>query len=301
MCLRNLKQSSFLQQIRVNLSPLALKIAIAFVLAYSRACTAHRRRVLDIMIFGLILAVCAVISLTAEAKPLSSFKSAEEAPILEKRHVERLSIALVPEGRQGLEYRLAKVSDWRSQSYGKYLDRDEANNLLQASAEAMSTVRQWLLESGVAEGDIEEDGQWLHTIVPPDTAIALLDTRISDREKNTRRETVQVVPAEVREHIGVVQRTPRSSTRHARRESDTPPAKSAAKFRNSDSTCAKEAPDLETCMVELTPACLRKLYAIDDNIRAEPSHPKSLLSIVGFNNVSDPLSHCQKSGKITLT
>ena len=42
--------------------------------------------------------------------------------------------------------------------------------------------------------------------------------------------------------------------------------------------------DLQQCKIRNTPACLRKLYHMDETYAK--SHNKSLLGVVGFNDVS---------------
>lgn len=205
----------------------------------------------------------------------------------------KLSIGLQPEDHEFFERTLYEVSDPSHAKYGRHLSRDAAKALLNPSTAATASVKRWLSDASIPDHQVRDDGQWMHIRTTVGQAESLLNTRFGVYARDDERvvRTLEYsVPKEIRDHIETIHPT---TFFHANKRSGTPKRfardlvekeKTEARSGGSGGSGSGSSVDLNQCKVELTPACLRKLYKMPAN-NYPSAHRKSLYGIVGFNEV----------------
>lgn len=214
----------------------------------------------------------------------------------------KLSIGMQPEDHERFERTLYEISDPSHANYGRHLSRDAAKALLNPSQVATESVKRWLSDAGIADRAIDDDGQWIHIRTTVSQAEGLLSTRFgvfARDDEHVVRTREYSVPGEVRDHITSIQPTTffhsLNKSRKIKRSAPYLAKKGPSKERSAG---YGDPVDLEQCKVELTPACLRKLYKMPANTYPT-AHRKALYAIAGFNEVRTwpyPLSffkHCR--------
>lgn len=200
---------------------------------------------------------------------------------------------LQPAEHQYFEQTLYAVSDPRDKKYGQHLTREDAMALLAPSPGAVVDIQQWLASQGVTSINVDAYGSAIHAQVPMELANSLGDHRkISQSESGA----LMTVPYSVREQLSSVRRLFHSGQpRQARRRdlysaAEAPNTRTAVKrgpFRQPTVSTRNDDVDLEECKERLVPACIRKLYHMNQTT-AEP-HEKTLYSVPGFRGVSSLL------------
>jgi tripeptidyl-peptidase-1 len=198
----------------------------------------------------------------------------------------KLSIALQPESRRLLEQTLHELSSPSSLRYGRYLDREEAKNLLRPRQSSTDAVKRWLSQVGIHSSHILSDGQFIHV----QTDVLRLEALLGVNYKATLgSQTVSVssLPREIQDHIMTVQYAPaRRRTACSAAKSNTPSSNADIERDHSGQCLAKVDTDWERCKAEITPACLRKLYHIENNLLVARRGERNLLGVAGFDSVS---------------
>ncbi|KAH7917848.1 subtilisin-like protein [Leucogyrophana mollusca] len=172
-----------------------------------------------------------------------------------------LRIALTQPNISNFEEYLHDVSHPDSPNYGKHWTPEEVAVRFAPSNESISTVHEWLLQSGVDPSRVKlSPGRgWLHVNSTVAEAEELLRTKYYVYDHNTGARHVACesyhLPAHVTPHIDFVTPTIHFDAKVAVRPSHGPVVNAAAK-KNSDS--------LEDCDKQMTPACLRALYGLKD-------------------------------------
>lgn len=175
----------------------------------------------------------------------------------------RLQVSLVQQNISLLQSALHRVSDPDSPCYGKYLDRDEVDNLFKPSDQAKEEVRSWLQEAGVSSRDINVDNHHVSFSTSTRNANKLLNTTFltyaNDHVKRVRT-THYYVPESVNKHIHLI--------------SPTTYFGGSAKVETSPQPYERSVPsiseDAESCQRFWTPNCLRDVYNVD-NYTADPN------------------------------
>jgi len=128
----------------------------------------------------------------------------------------RLRIALQEPNHALFEQTLFEVSDPDHAKYGQHLKREEVKALIKPRNESTDAVVAWLRQSGVAEPDILNDGEWINFFVPVSKAEEMMNTTFiyfrQDADKiHTRniRALQYSVPSDVAPHITMIQPTTR--------------------------------------------------------------------------------------------
>lgn len=220
-------------------------------------------------------------ALIATANPITQPRES-----LESAQAVKLSIALQPESRRLLEQTVHHLSSPSSSRYGQYLGRDEAKALLRPRESSTDAVTGWLAQAGIHSGHVLSDGQFIHVQTDAGRLEALFNVNFN-ATLGSQTVSTAALPRRVQDHVMTVQYVPV----HRR------PACSAAKSVTSSITLdvkqdhyfgqfsAKAKTDWERCKTEITPACLRKLYHVE-NDQAAREEKKHLLGVAGFDSVS---------------
>jgi tripeptidyl-peptidase-1 len=162
--------------------------------------------------------------------------------------------------------------------YGKHLKRDELKAMLKPRDESTAAVLDWLKSSGVAEEDIEENGEWINFVAPVSTAEKMMDTTFKTYQSLVRKEMKRIrtmhysVPVELREHIDMIQPT----TRFGQIKPEF------SQIIDKDYTSAQMATAAvnQTCNNAITPQCLKELYNFAD-YKADPN-ATTRLGVTGY-------------------
>ncbi|KAF4343317.1 tripeptidyl-peptidase 1 precursor [Fusarium beomiforme] len=204
------------------------------------------------------------------------------------------SIGLQPEDSLLLDNALYGVSDPDHPNYGKYLSRESAKALLKPSSEATESVKRWLMDTGIPEHHVRDEGEWLHVRTTVSQAEGMLSTRFSvfarDIERIVRTREYSV-PHEIVHHVASIQPT----TFFPSFDKTYDIEDSGLKLTKRDDKYGKKPPkdgnnggpgpiNLEKCKTELTPACIREIYKMPkDYQKAEKG---SLYTAVSFLNMT---------------
>lgn len=169
----------------------------------------------------------------------------------------RLQISLVHQNISLLQSALHRLSDPDSPCYGKYLDRDEVDNLFKPSDQAKDKVRSWLRGAGVSTRDINMDNHHVSFSTSTRNANKLLNTTFltyANDDVRRVRTTHYYIPESMNEHIHLISPTTYfgGSTKI-----ETPPQS----YERSVSSASEVA---ESCQRFWTPTCLRDVYNVND-------------------------------------
>lgn len=164
------------------------------------------------------------------------------------------------------EQKLYQVSDPAHSSYGKHLKRSELAELLKPAEGASIAIRSWLEKHGVEADHISEKGEWLNFKTTVARAEDLLNTKFNVyHNKHAKGDKIRTlrysVPAELHEHIDMIQPT----TRFAQiKPQGSQVLDSQVLGAVHDVTNVLGLNDT-VCNNTITPACLRDLYNVPIN------------------------------------
>ncbi|KAK8046966.1 hypothetical protein PG996_015030 [Apiospora saccharicola] len=193
--------------------------------------------------------------------------------------------------------RLMDVSHPSSLNYGKHLTHEEVIDLFAPGEEAVSSVKTWLVASGIRTERIAhyENKGWLSIHMRISEAENLFRTQYHeiDRQGEVRLGCDEYsVPKRLRQHIdyitpGVKPSGPmrkRSVSRALRRGINTNFAlieanEKVSSLSLSQSAASELAPELQKCTSAFTPACFRALYGVPANNTALPGNSVGLFEL----------------------
>jgi tripeptidyl-peptidase-1 len=200
-----------------------------------------------------------------------------------------LQIGLALQNTDQLYTTLLDVSNPKSKSYGKWMDRDEANAIVQPSKAADDAVVNWLKSEGVEK--VISDGTWVTFATTTETANRLLNANFQQFERHgilKIRTTEYSVPQSLVEHIDLIHPTTFFGKTQAFRPSHLPeglrkrditdlvykePEKTEKKTARTHTTAANgkfaqlvPPPTNSTvaagCKTVVTPECLKQFYNV---------------------------------------
>lgn len=92
-------------------------------------------------------------------------------------HILRLRIALPQPQFHVLEQHLMEISDPDHERYGKYLSKDQVDDLVRPYDESLDLVTEWLEKWGIYEEDISRSAakDWVTVIIPVGLAERMLN------------------------------------------------------------------------------------------------------------------------------
>ncbi|KAF7186848.1 Tripeptidyl-peptidase SED2 [Pseudocercospora fuligena] len=157
------------------------------------------------------------------------------------------------------EQTLYNVSDPSHDSYGKYLDQEDINELLRPDDDTSNAVLLWLGEAGIASQDIKKHGDWIEFVGTTAQAEALLNTTFNlFHSKESGQQTIRTlqysIPEGLLNHIDTIQPT----TKFPQIRADMQPVEDLIRR-----TPAVDNSSVD-CNLTITPACLKALYRIPD-------------------------------------
>jgi tripeptidyl-peptidase-1 len=242
--------------------------------------------------------VAGLLSLASSAVYARSTSHVENVQVENLRHVpEGWKEVGAPEQTRRLQFRIAvhqpnhalfeqtlmEISTPSHPRYGQHLKRAELKELIKPRDESTDAVLQWLEESGVAEEDVVNDGEWINFVASISTAEKMMDTTFKTYQSLTRKEIQKIralkysVPQEVREHIDMIQPTTRFG--QLRPQFSFVHDKEVIGDVN-DVSVASIAAVNATCNTSITPQCLKDLYNFAD-FKADPN-VSTLIGVNGF-------------------
>lgn len=173
------------------------------------------------------------------------------------------------------EQRTIDIATPGSRLYGHFMTREEVNNFLRPSDDAVRTIYSWMKSEHIPEDSIERHGNWITFTVPLSRAEKMLDTqfhyfRNDVSQKADIRTFRYSVPKHVHAHVQMIQPTTRFGQ----------PSLQGAPGSNYSAALVSFEGLEEDCSSVVTPRCLRRLYGIYDTI-AHPD-PKNKLGVSGF-------------------
>jgi tripeptidyl-peptidase I len=194
--------------------------------------------------------------------------------------------------------KLAEISDPSSAEFGKHWSPQQVAQFFAPSDESISSIRQWLEGVGIDQKDVKlsKSKGWIHIGTTVNKASELLDTSFNVYE-NENEGLLHIaceeysLPVALRNHVDLVTPTiqfdPRDAVRHTKRGAK--PSKRESKLTQRDfipPRVGKKIPhpphvpdSLANCTSETTPACLRALYGIPENV---PSVQGNTYGVVEF-------------------
>ncbi|QDS74942.1 hypothetical protein FKW77_004514 [Venturia effusa] len=183
-----------------------------------------------------------------------------------------LQIALAFQNTDKIISTLLDLSNPKSPNYGKWLDRDEVNAIVQPSQQANEAVIKWLKSEGVSK--VASDGTTVTFQTTIDTANRVLKADFQGYEKSgivKIRTTDYSVPEDLAEHVDLIHpttffgKTKAFAPLHAK--FSLPPKKLAAASleksglaSSTDGPAPQKVP--EDCAVYTTPECMKLMYNI---------------------------------------
>lgn len=170
---------------------------------------------------------------------------------------------------QDLRDRLLNISTQGHESYSEFLSREEVETYLAPTQHARNAIGDWMKAHNVSEIYEHSSNHHAFTLTVRQ-AEALLDTDFSVYRHNTHsteviRTTRYAVPAHVRGYVSMIQPTTRFPSL---------PVQPHLEPRHID-VMADVSPEAD-CNTTITPACLRKLYGLED---VDDTHDEKAYSI----------------------
>jgi tripeptidyl-peptidase-1 len=170
---------------------------------------------------GLLRMLCVFLCIVYGAPPAAAFEAVAKAPSgwTELRRASsssriQLRIFLRQPNYSLFENSLLAVSTPGHPHYGKHLTRLETKEILKPDHESTKTVLDWLSDSGILDGEIRNEGEWIQAFVSVTKAEMILNTTFHVyRNEANNMEAVRSlgyqVPPTVADHITMVQPTTR--------------------------------------------------------------------------------------------
>lgn len=245
----------------------------------------------------------------------SIFTNSLAAPASHVLHEKRLTVANSPRRRVdpealipirvGLRQRnlesghelLMDVSHPSSPNYGKHLSAEEVHRIFAPAEESIRAVKNWLLQSGIEDGEIVdyENKGWLAVDMPTQQAESLLHTEYyeSDHSDGVRIGCDSYsLPVEVAQHVDFIKPGVKLSAPLKKRVLDlrgrdvTRRGAGGSRLPHMNPPHYPDwqlppsayglPPDLQNCGVNITPVCIQALYDIP---RAHLSDPANSMGV----------------------
>ncbi|KAJ5949891.1 Peptidase S8/S53 subtilisin/kexin/sedolisin [Penicillium verhagenii] len=175
----------------------------------------------------------------------------------------KLQVALTQGDVPGFEQALMDMSTPGHAKYGEHFrTHDEMKRMLQPSAAAVDTTREWLEDAGIT--NIEQDADWLKFSTTVETANKLLDANfqyyVSSSQHAERLRTLEYsIPDSLVGYVNMVTPTVRfgqmhanRATMHGRKKGVNEAFRKATQYASTD------------CNSAITPQCLKDLYSVGD-------------------------------------
>jgi tripeptidyl-peptidase-1 len=164
---------------------------------------------------------------------------------------------------------LLDVSSRKSKNYGKWLDRDEVNDIVQPSKQANDAVVNWLKSEGVSK--INSDGTWITFVSSVGTANRLLNAEFQRYQRDgvsKIRTTAYSVPEELAAHIDIIHpttffgKTATFDPVHINFEELAQQDQLEKRQQSSEVYSTKQPKVADACARQISPACVKQLYNV---------------------------------------
>ncbi|ETS74541.1 hypothetical protein PFICI_13025 [Pestalotiopsis fici W106-1] len=204
----------------------------------------------------------------------------------------RLRVALEsPNVTSGLfEKTLLEISSPTHPSYGQYLSREQAKDLVQPRQESTDAVLAWLESAGIPDQNIENVGDWINFRLTVAEAERLLNADFNiyshGNSSGLKARTLEYsVPQAIRPHITTIQPTTvfsrmRKNMSGIAKYEQIPDPEGLSSILDSSVLTINKTEALKVCNYLIVPNCLRLLYNIG-NYTAKPA-AKTIFGISGF-------------------
>jgi tripeptidyl-peptidase-1 len=183
-----------------------------------------------------------------------------------------LQIGLTLQNKDKMIQTLLDVSSRKSKNYGKWLDRDEVNSMIQPSKEANDAVVNWLKSEGVSK--VHSDGTWITFVAPVGIANKILaaDFQRYKRDGISKiRTTAYSVPEDLAAHIDIIHpttffgKTQKFAPVHVNYQEGPKVETQLEKRQRSpaeDIASTKQQTVAAACARSISPACVKQLYNV---------------------------------------
>ncbi|KAF2668774.1 subtilisin-like protein [Microthyrium microscopicum] len=134
--------------------------------------------------------------------------AAAQSHVLVPQEEITLQIGLTLQNTDTMISKLLDTSNPKSKSYGKWMDRDDVNHLVQPSKEANTAVMNWLKAEGVTK--IHSDNTWVSFTTTVETANRILNANFKQYKRRgvSKIRTMEYsVPQDVFHHIDIIHPT----------------------------------------------------------------------------------------------
>ncbi|KAI9745133.1 MAG: hypothetical protein M1818_001411 [Claussenomyces sp. TS43310] len=256
-----------------------------------------------------VLAACLALgsALAAPAQSHSTYIVKESHPVPSRwsnvgpapaSHVINLSIGLKQSQFEELESHLDEISDPFHDRYGQHLTKEEVDEFIKPTNEALQLVHEWLQENGIGSENLAYSPakDWINIALPVETVERLLDTKYSVYEHESGGYLVRTpdwsLPARLHPHIQTIQPTNSFFRAEALKKNIQPVGNGGHPDRfpllEYESKAGQSV--AEVCnTTKVTPDCLRTLYGTIDYTPKVPGLNKVGLTDYGSeaNNRSD--------------
>jgi tripeptidyl-peptidase-1 len=181
---------------------------------------------------------------------------------------------------------LLDVSNRKSKNYGKWLDRDEVNDIVQPSKQANDAVVNWLKSEGVSR--INSDGTWITFVSTVGTANRLLNAEFQQYQRDgvsKIRTTAYSVPEELVAHIDIIHpttffgKTAKFDPVPINFEEPAEQSQLEKRQQTADVFSTKQQKVSEACRTAISPACVKQLYNVGNYTPSATSGSK-----IGFGS-----------------
>ena len=184
-----------------------------------------------------------------------------------------LQVALAQQNIDQMTSQLYAASTPGHSQYGKYMDRDDLNNLIKPTADANTAIQNWLKTSGCT--DVSSDGFWVQFSTSVDNVSKLLSADFQNYQKGDEiklRTTQYSVPDDLAQHVDLINPT----TFFGSITANAPMIHMEHSEKRQATVTQPNVP--AACSQTLTPSCIKGLYNVG-NYKASPN----TISKVGFS------------------
>ncbi|KAI9719042.1 MAG: hypothetical protein M1812_003672 [Candelaria pacifica] len=194
----------------------------------------------------------------------------------------KLRIAVRQSNRAHFEQKVLDISDPSHASYGQHLTRGELKAILRPMETSTEAILEWVTSGGVADANIENDGDWINFRTNVSQAEKLLNTHffyyLNTMTKVERIRTLEYsTPKQLHQHISLIQPTTRFGQMHAERST----VYDHRVVEEVGWTGRHRLTNTSSCST-INPACIKQLYNIG-NFKAE-LHKNNTIGVCGYLN-----------------
>lgn len=214
-------------------------------------------------------------------RELPSMKVNQESTLSMRIHLAQQNVA-------AFEQKVINLSTPNHPTYGDHMSTQEIKRMLQPTQDTLTSVLTWLEASGISE-HVAVEHDWINMNVTVAQAEKLLNTKYSyfrdeDNKKTILRTLSYSLPAELHEHILLVQPTTMFNMRAMRnwiQKIEALPMTSLEVNHRKPPGTNQTVLDVAACNATITPSCLQALYNFK-GYKAKAPKGRNKIGVNGF-------------------